>query len=271
MLSEDTARIVSSFFSHGRGPSHDELSRMFERANLIHVDATKNSNGDPIGKEKRCRAVFAYALDNDHDAGVELLELIIYAVRSARGFVPTSENYVGEETFKALKEALEREGYLLDEKGKIGVLLLDRLNGVELTNALKMYVERARRGSQDAALVTGTGKDLLEATARHVLVSLQGSYPEQSNFPMTLYMAFDRLGLGVPEQQDYKAINDQDPIKGVEKAMFLLGLAVNRLRNAEGVGHGRPFLSSISEIDSYTAIEAMGIISEYLIKRMEAR
>lgn len=40
-------------------------------------------------------------------------------------------------------------------------LALQNLSGVELTKALKSYIHRAQRGIRDAALVTGTGKDLL--------------------------------------------------------------------------------------------------------------
>ncbi len=38
-------------------------------------------------------------------------------------------------------------------------------------------------------VVTGTGKDLLEAAAQHVLVEKTGTYDVRMNFPMTLYHA----------------------------------------------------------------------------------
>lgn len=45
--------------------------------------------------------------------------------------------------------------------GELMPLALQNLSGVELTKALKSYIHRAQRGIRDAALVTGTGKDLL--------------------------------------------------------------------------------------------------------------
>jgi hypothetical protein len=43
---------------------------------------------------------------------------------------------------------------------------------MKLTQALESYVRRAQRGSEDAAMLTGSGKDLLEAAAAHVLVEI---------------------------------------------------------------------------------------------------
>ena len=52
---------------------------------------------------------------------------------------------------------------------------------------------------KDAALLVGTGKDLLEATAAHVISELFGHYPHQANFPTLLGQAFTALGLATPE------------------------------------------------------------------------
>jgi hypothetical protein len=54
-------------------------------------------------------------------------------------------------------------------------VVLDTLTGRALTDALKAYVRRARRGVLDAALITGTGKDLVEAVAAHALVQRFGT------------------------------------------------------------------------------------------------
>ena len=89
---------------------------------------------------------------------------------------------------------------------------------------------------------SGTGKDLDEATARHVLEQRLGSYPErgaQSNFPFTLSQAFSLLNMSVPPPTQLPA----DPRQGVEQALFQLATAVNRLRNEVGTGHGRPSAS----------------------------
>jgi len=82
--------------------------------------------------------------------------------------------------------AFEAEGYELASDGELRSRLLDNLMGLQLTEALKAYIRRAKRGADDAALVTGTGKDLLEAVAAHVLQQRTGAYPTISNFPTFL-------------------------------------------------------------------------------------
>jgi len=109
-----------------------------------------------------------YALDNDVVAGQSSVANLVGPSR-VRGFRPASEFYEGVETFSNLRDAFKAEGFDLDPDGNLRPLLLENLRDEDLTAALFAYVRRARQGSTDAALVTGTGKDLLEATARHVL------------------------------------------------------------------------------------------------------
>ena len=78
---------------------------------------------------------------------------------------------------------------IFDRDGNLAPRMLDGLSGRDLTEALQVYVDRARRGSTDAPLVAGTSKDLLEAIARHVLVERTNGYNEHMPFPGTLLMA----------------------------------------------------------------------------------
>ena len=133
---------------------------------------------------------------------------------------------------------------------------------MELTKALRAYVRRARLGSSDAALLTGTGKDLLEATAAHVLTETYGSYSHQSNFPTLLGQAFVAVGLATPG--DPKDQIDR-PQRALERAMYDVACAVNRLRNKEGTGHGRPWLPTVTPVEAKTATELMGTISARLL------
>lgn len=56
------------------------------------------------------------------------------------------------------------------------------------------------------------------------------------SFPVTLAQAFTALGFEVAPKADLS----QDPHRAVQQCLFLLGNAVNRLRNEAGTGHGRP-------------------------------
>ncbi len=119
-------------------------------------------------------------------------------------------------------------------------LAIDNLAGTELTDALRAYVTRINLNPDDAPLQVGTGKELDEAAARHVLVKRTGSYPvggTAGSFPVTLANAFTVLGLAVPSKVPPL---DPDPHREVQQCLFLLATAVSRLRNEAGTGHGHP-------------------------------
>ena len=141
-------------------------------------------------------------------------------------------------------------------------ILLDGLSGADLTEALDVYVRRAKHGSLDAALVTGTGKDLLEATAAHILMERWDGYSIRSNFPALLGQAFVAVDLATPQD---KIKPGEPPQRRLERALYEVGCAVNHLRNKEGPGHGRPWLPSISDTEAKVAIEIMGVIAERLL------
>jgi len=267
MLTDEIVATVSRFFDAGRGPSHDELTRAFRRHGLEVADPAKSS--ETVGKMKRVREVLSYALDRDRAAGGDLVRSLIGMIKASGGFRPSSECYAGEENIAAAREAFRIEGYELDPEGNLRQAVLENLEGVEATEALLAYVRRAQVGSLDAALVVGTGKDLLEAVARHVVVKASGSYPSTANFQTTLYQAFDRLGLSASPQLLSQL--DRDPVAAVEQCLYLLGNAVNRLRNAEGTGHGRPFLPQVTDVQARVAIQAMGLISQLLLETARVR
>src|SRR5262249_12979712 len=154
--------------------------------------------GQTVGKEKRVRATLSWALENNPEAGASLVANLISMIRASGGFRESSSNYVGAEAVRNAVDAFKAEGYVLTHDGELMSQLLDGLRGVELTEALEAYVRRAKRGGGDAALVTGTGKDLLEATAAHILLERWGGYSSGSNFPTLLGQAFVALGLATP-------------------------------------------------------------------------
>jgi hypothetical protein len=116
-------------------------------------------------------------------------------------------------------------------------------------------------------LVIGTAKNLEEATVRHVLKTLTGSYPTAgpgSHFPTVLYQAFDRLGLS-----GSAAPIDKDPYKAVQQALFLLACAVNRLRSDRGDGHGRPEASIATTLEGKLSSASAGLVCELLLTALK--
>ena len=154
------------------------------------------------------------------------------------------------------------QGWELFADGNLQPSVLDSLTGVELNEALLAYAIRARRGSLDSPLLAGTSKDLLEATAAHVLTELWGTYSETSNFPTLLGQAFTALELATPQVQQ---IQGEPAHKRVERAMYETACSVNAFRNKEGTGHGRPWISGIKDFQARYAIETMGIIAKVLL------
>jgi len=238
-----------------RKPSHREIEQLFEKVGL--PDPTKD--GPPVGKRKRVHAVLNWALEHDEARGEKLVALLLATVRAAGGFRSDSPNYVGEEAISNAVEVFHAEGFQLRSDGELLQDLLDNLCGVQLTEALKAYVKRAKRGALDAALVTSTGKDLVEATAAHVLVERLGTYPTTSNFPTLLGQAYLNLGLA------YEAKDGSTPAERLDAALYQAACAVNTLRNKEGTGHGRPFIATVTGAQARLAIETMGIVAERLL------
>src|SRR5262245_34981365 len=124
---------------------------------------------------------------------------------------------------------MEAEGFSLEGDGTLRPLVLDNLEGADLDRALLAYVRRAQQGAADAALFTGTGKNLLEATARRVIHNHGSSY-RGVDFPGALFHAFYAEGLAVPFKRAIDAFNAElapDPKARLLECLYLLGCAVN--------------------------------------------
>lgn len=143
-----------------RSPSHSDLSYAFERHCLSHVDP---KNQQVVGKAKRVRAVLSWALDNDPEAGYKLALTLLQDVKVSGGFRPESTNYAGRDAIQGAIEAFREQGLILTEEGSLVRQSIEGLRGRELTEALRKYADRARRGAEDAALLSGTSKVILPA------------------------------------------------------------------------------------------------------------
>jgi Abortive infection C-terminus len=243
-------------------PSHDELTRLFGQAKLSAGDP-----GSAQGKVKRMRSVIDYALAENRPAGARLVSRLIAATRATGGFRSDSENYIGEDTFCNLRDAFRAKGFELSSDGELRPTLLDNVPEAEKHEVLGTYVRRIREGSSDAPLVTGSGKDLLEATAQTILHS-KGTPYSGHDFPGILFHAFDALNLPTPEIPAMEAFRQKlsnDPGERVRQVLYLLGCEINKLRNAQGIGHGRAFLATVSDQEAKTAAQAMALISELLL------
>jgi hypothetical protein len=240
-----------------REPTHSTLTFHFEKTGLLKGDPAHA--GQTVGKAKRVRAVLSWGMEHAPEAGGRLAVTIVNVLKGCGGFREGSPNFVGAEALTDAIEAFQSDGYVLTRDGELRPLLLDSLNGRQLSEALAAYVRRAKRGASDAALVTGTGKDLLEAAAKHVLVTKYNAEPTITNFPTLLAQAYMALGLTISRDQATTAQQRMDA------ALYELRCSVNALRKAEGTGHGRPFPATISDLEARAAVESMGVVAERLL------
>ncbi len=255
------AKLVDdSLEEKSREPTHSDLDFQFKRAGLAAGDP--KSQGQTVGKAKRVRATLSWAYEHDVPKGRKLVPLLIHCIRGCGGFRTESPNYCGEQPILTMRDAFAAEAYELSLDGDLRPMLLDSLEGTAMSEALRLYVRRARRGALDAALVTGTGKDLLEATAAHVILEIRGTTSSTANFPSRLAQAYYALGL--PTSHDKPEPHDS-PQRALDRALFDAACAVNRLRNQQGTGHGRPWLPTVTDAEARTAVELMGIVADRLL------
>jgi hypothetical protein len=254
------SRLVDDAQGERRDPSHADIEYQIDLAGLAGSDP--NRQGQTVGKAKRVRATLYWALENAPESGGRLVAGLLSHIRGCGGFRDSSANYVGAEAVQNAVSAFGKEGFELSTDGELQPLALQNLSGAQLTAALEAYVRRARQGITDASLVTGTGKDLLEATAAHILMQRYGSYSPNSNFPTLLGQAFIALGLATSQ---VPVPSNSTPEKRLQRALFDAGCAVNSLRNKQGTGHGRPWPSTVTPEEARIAVEMMGTVAEYLL------
>ena len=245
-----------------REPSHQAISECLTRTGLVSADAPK-----PAGKEKRVRAILNWALDHDAAAGRRFVSVLLATVKGSGGFRPESPNFVGAEAVNNLRDVLHTDGWLLAANGDLHpVLLGDDLASPGVPEALHGYCRRAALGSTDDALVIGTSKDLVEAAAAYVLVASYGSYDPRFKFEALLGQAFAAVGLALPLQPETP---DEPARRKLERGLFQAALAVNRLRNKAGTGHGRPFLPDVGPVEARLAVRTMGSVAELLLDALK--
>ena len=260
------ASLVDDAQTGTREPSHSDIEFQIQRASLTAGDP--KAQGHVVGKAKRVRGTLYWALENNAAAGEALVESLITLLRGYGGFRSNSSNYVGAEAIDNAAAAFRTEGFVLTTDGELQPVLLENLSGAPLSAALQAYVRRAKRGADDAALLAGTGKDLLEATAAHILVERHGTYSKNANFQGLLGQSFVAMGLVTPQ---HPVVPGEAPQCKIERAMFELACSINTLRNKAGTGHGRPWLPNVTDAEARAAIQFMGTIAELMLNTHEKR
>jgi hypothetical protein len=262
------SRLVDDW-QNPREPTHSDIGAALARAGLAHADPHADPTAQKMGKQKRVRQALQWALDRDDDAGTRGVEALINLVRGSGGFLSNSPNYCGEDAIRSCVAAFEGEPVELTVDGVLRPRSLSALSGRELSAALRSYVVRAQRGHEDSVLLTGTGKDIIEAAAAHVVTERYGNYSEQADFRTLLGQAFVAIGLDAqPPKQESGGVDGARTALSV--ALYQLACAVNRVRNKAGSGHGRPFIPDLTPQEVRAATEAAGLVAGRLLDALES-
>lgn len=259
------SKMIDDSQTDTRKPSHSEIKDLFSKTGLTDGDPNKNGTL-PVGKTKRVRAALDWAIEYNPSGGERFIASLFSLVKSSGGFRQESQNYIGDESFKNLKAPLKSLGVTLDEDGTLAPIALESFSGKEYVEHLKQYISRAKKGVEDAALLVGTSKDLMEAVAAHVVTEKWGLYPSHANFPTLLGQAFTALNMATGTKNQEKASYSSK----LETNMYNVACAVNNLRNKQGTGHGRPWLPDVQNYESKAAIEIIGVVSELMMSKLES-
>ena len=266
-MNSEIASALARFFEGGKGPSHDELDRVFLKSGLERFDPAPNAESRDVGKMKRVRGALLEGSQPD-PAATLLFVKDLTAMLKARGcFIQGHDQFASEAVIRAAQAAMKGVGWRLDASGDLYPESISGLEGRDLSEALKQYVRRIQRASDDDALTIGSAKELLEAAARHVMVEATGSFDRHADFPTTLFRASTLAGSGVPTSRMIDDL-DADPFRAVEQGLALTALAVNRLRNLEGTGHGRPTPTRATRRQGIIAAQAAAAICYVLLPEL---
>lgn len=216
---------------------------------------------------KRVRGAVLEASQDDPVATVRFVKDLTAMLKARGCFTPGSDQYAGEAAVQAARAALKGVGWRLDASGDLTPENIAALEGRDLSEALRSYVRRIQRADDDDALTIGSAKELLEAAARHVTVEATGSFDKHADFPTTLFKASTLAGTGLPTSRMMDDL-DPDPFRAVEQALALTALAINRLRNVEGTGHGRPTPTRATRRQGVIAAQAAAAVCYVLLSEL---
>jgi len=262
-VSTALARLFDDAQVDTREPSHSDLGFLINKYGLTKIDP--HEEGARVGKYKRLRKILDWGRENNRAQTERFAAALLGMARSVGGFRSDSGNFVGDEAIENLRQALRREGIELFKDGRVVPLILDDIPLKEHQTVFRSYIDRAKNGSSDAALLAGTGKDLLEAVAAYVSQRVYGAYDSKQSFPMLLGHAFAALEL-TSKPGLKTSINWRERF---ESAIFESALTINNMRNKAGTGHGRPFPSDLRHYEARAAIEMTGVIAEFLLNRLQ--
>jgi hypothetical protein len=252
------ARAIAEFWRGGAGPSHNDISRVFDYCDLPMEDLAGN-------KYDRVHDAIASA---SNEVLPLLLRSLIELLNETSLFDSTSQWAADPAVMANAVKRLAPFGLRLSDTGVLSGPSSLPAASAALTAVPDIH-EHIRRlnvalDTTDSELLLGSSKELLETTSKFVLDQLGESAP--SSFPALLSAALAVLGLhakGVAEG-DHAAATRQI-LGGLQQ----IATGVNELRNRYGTGHGRLNTSRLSLRHARMAAGAATTLAGLMIETFE--
>lgn len=260
-ISDEIAATLGAFVSGGAGPTHTKLTQVFDRTGYGSIAPYNfnNPNQQP-NKENRVRFTIQAAI-KDPARAVELIKGLLSEYR-AFGFFNTEDRHNEKEhldRYRLTKQAFMRSGWELTESGEIFPAGVSSVVATTGRPAINEQLDRLRRGSDDPALMLGTAKEMLESTAKHVCEAFSAPYRENMQFDELWHHARDRLGI-LPEQVNLNQPGAKE-LREILQSSWSIARMTNKLRNAEGTGHGRTLTTAIGpSVAHFVVREACNVV-----------
>ncbi|WP_432973600.1 abortive infection family protein [Dactylosporangium sp. CA-233914] len=176
-----------------------------------------------------------------------------------------------DSTFDDVREYLADDGFRLDERYRIQWInppgLEQRLRSITDPSGIRIELERARRSaSSDPAQAIGAAKQLIEATARVVLLARGVTVDQHATVPVLVKKAQEALHLHV-SQVAAGSPDGVDALKKVLGGVSAIAIGIGELRNlGYGTGHGQPTLpAGLGERHAHLAVNAASTWCQLLL------
>lgn len=173
----------------------------------------------------------------------------------------------------ALISVLRRDGFDVDDSGRIRPFGAETLAGLidrtDLPSGVRAQIDRIQNTIQsDPEAAIGAAKELIEATAKHVLDRLHVDYESAIKVPQLVRLAQKELGVHpeavAPDKDGY------DTIKVILGSLAQVAIRVNDLRRPYGTGHGRAVRpSGLKARHAQLAVGGSAVYCRFLLDTLE--
>lgn len=260
---DDVALALRRLMDESQHPTHSELDDVRLLGMKIPQD---KADGEKMTKPQRLRAAFDLADAHSETAVKQLVVLIVTEMRVQSVFDHASVRRAG--LIEDLRRALAGAGAILHSDGTITAGNV----GPEVSTGGRATIDRLqsqlRSGNLDAGAVLGTAKDLLEATAKHLLHEHDPT-ARPSDMPAIVTQAMRAADLSTRPGE----IGGPDPRAVAEIRGLIVKSAeiVARQRNEGGDGHGHLELSAVTpELSTYIQHITLAAVG-YLLSSVDGR